>query len=262
MQVIEVILFGQVEGELSPLYNWDKVFKVKIEDLSVTQLEIRINRKLILYLETRNLLGDIVPINQYLFRGNHLIASSITSKEQDPSESMEKRIKRLEKEKEKELDPKKLVELRIQLEIAKEQYYKIKDGKLIPVKNKTRYIYGIINLLNNENLGEKTDITTVLWERYERKLENSVQDFKDLEKEYSDRFDSLQLRFKRLSERQQQTIEELQKKLILQPIAYAHKVTNVISGSILNKIEGDHMASPKLRSEITNVKEHLKEKRE
>lgn len=256
---LEVILIGQVADELKPIFNWGKSFRLKIEDFSATQIEVRINKKIKLVMETKNPSGDLVPLNQCLLKGNHLVASTITLKNGNSNifESSKERLKKIQKEIEKEEDPKKIKDLMLQSELIKSQAYGLRGNRFVPMQNKIKNIYADINLLDVETLGDKIDIVKVLWDRFEKKLSNRTQDYKELELEYSARLESQQEMFYKIITKQQDTIEELQQKLVLQPIAYGNRVTQIISDSVINKIEGDYMSSPDLREEISKLKEHL-----
>jgi len=260
---LEVILIGQVSDDLKPIFHWERSFKLRIEDFSATQIEIPIRKKTRLIMETRNPSGDLVPLNQCLLKGNHLIASSITLRNDQsyPFEDTQEKIKSIQKEIEEEEDPKKIKELMLQSELLISQSYGIRKNKLVPMRSKTRYIYADINLLDVETLGEKIDIVKVLWNRFEKKLTNKTQDYNELEQEYSARLESQQEMFYRIISTQQDTIEELQQKLVLQPIAYGRRVTQIISESVIEKMEGDYMSSPQLREEITQLKSYLKQRK-
>ena len=263
-KVLEVILIGQVSDELKPVFRWERSFKLKIEDFSATQIEVSIRKHIRLVMETRNPSGDLVPLNQCLLKGNHLVASSITLKNGDinPFEDMGEKMKSIQKEIDIEENPKTIKDLMVQLELLRSQYYGVRGNKLVPLRSKVRYIYANINLLDVETLGEKIDIVKVLWERYEKKLVNKTQDYHELEKEYSARLDSQQDMYYKIISKQQDTIEELQQKLVLQPIAYGRRVTEIISESVIEKMEKDYMSSPELRDEVSKLKDYLQERKE
>jgi hypothetical protein len=60
----------------------------------------------------------------------------------------------------------------------------------------------------------------------------------------------------------QETINKLQRELIVQPLAYGNKVTEVISDSVIKNISTEHISNEELREEIKQLNDILEGRRQ
>jgi hypothetical protein len=236
---IEVLYVGDIPKELKDRWTPNRrIFKVIIPNLSITELELKIHPRLKLRLETINTTEELIPVNQCLIY-QHLFGINVKIEDEEYLR-LKKQVNEFNKEKKKGF-----------------------FGRLFGKKEEKIFtLDGKIKLFGIDVLREKSELVQDIWQKNEEKLKRKNKDFVELEEDFRNRMQNLRDMYDNHINELQETINKLQRELIVQPLAYGNKVTEVISDSVIKNISTEHISNEELREEIKQLNDILEGRRQ
>lgn len=219
---MELLIIGKIDSKLQNAFNWQKPLKLRISDLSITSLKIRLTRGRKLLLNCKNSNGDVIPLSTSYIQGNHLIGTAI-------------RLENGEETKE--------------------------ENKIAQIQGwqKGTFHTGEIVLLDTESLLSKEDIMITLYERYKNKVKSYREDYSHLNEQFEEKLEAERKMNEMIIQKYRDKIEKYEEMLLAIPFLLKQEVSNIFMNSIFSQIENDPTTSPELKTKIRNFRERAEQ---